>query len=186
MMRLLIAITIVVLSISAGPAKAADEALKLALKQAVEDSRNFQDPYKARVWLTDMSKRLEAVIPDPFYRLELLKIIHNEATRAGLEPELVLALVQVESAFDRFAISTYGARGLMQVMPFWKKEIGHPRDNLFHPRTNLRYGCTILKYYLDHERGNLFRALARYNGSVGKSRYPRRVLTAKRTRWYRQ
>jgi soluble lytic murein transglycosylase-like protein len=162
-----------------------DAALKLALRQAVEDTRTFDDPASAKVWLADMSNRLQRQIPNPFYRLELLRAIHEEATRAGIDPELVLAVVQVESHFDRFAISAYGARGLMQVMPFWKKEIGHPRDNLFHPQTNLRYGCTVLSHYLRQEKGNLGRALARYNGSLGMKRYPAKVFTALKTRWSR-
>jgi len=162
---------------------APDAALKLALRQAVEDTRTFDDPASAQAWLADMSNRLQYHIPNPFYRLELLRSIHEEATRTGLDPELVLAVVQVESGFDRFAISPYGARGLMQVMPFWKKEIGHPRDNLFHPQTNLRYGCTVLSHYLKQEKGNVGRALARYNGSLGMKVYPTKVFTALKTRW---
>ena len=165
------------------PAPAADPALRLALKQAVEDTASFSSADQARAWLARMSRRLRHKIPDPFYRLELLRLVHDEARRAGLEPELVLALIEVESGFDRFAISPRGARGLMQVMPFWKKEIGHPRDNLFHPATNLRYGCTILKYYLDRTGGDLTRALARYNGSAGRSAYPRLVYAALNRRW---
>ncbi|MCG6871251.1 MAG: lytic transglycosylase domain-containing protein [Gammaproteobacteria bacterium] len=162
-----------------------DPALRLALKQAVEGSDSFRDRFQAQVWLGDMSRRLQKRIPDPFYRLELLRTIHHETTRLHLEPELVLALIEVESAFDRFAISVSGAQGLMQVMPFWKKEIGHPGDNLFNPSKNLRYGCAILKFYMDQENGNVQRALARYNGSMGVSwEYSRRVFRAYRTRWY--
>ena len=168
-----------------GAAWGAEAALRLALKQAVEDTASFSNADQARQWLQRMSRRLRHKIPDPFYRLELLKLVHDEAQRAGLEPELVLALIEVESGFDRFAISPTGARGLMQVMPFWKKEIGHPRDNLFHPATNLRYGCTILKYYLDQTGGDLTRALARYNGSTGRSVYPRLVYAALNKRWRR-
>ena len=118
--------------------------------------------------------------------MELLQVIHEEAVRAGIQPELVLAVIQVESNFDRFAISPAGARGLMQVMPFWIKEIGHPDDNLFIPRTNLRYGCIILKYYMDMEHNNLNTALARYNGSLGKNTYPNLVLSALRHKWFEQ
>jgi len=125
-------------------------------------------------------------VPEDEDRLRLLKMIHYEATRADLPPELVLAVIQVESYFDRWAISGSGAQGLMQIMPFWLNEIGHPEDNLFHIQTNLRMGCTILKYYLDMERGDLTRALGRYNGSLGKFRYPNKVFEALRTRWYRQ
>jgi soluble lytic murein transglycosylase-like protein len=108
-----------------------------------------------------------------------------EASRAKLPPELVLAVIQVESNFDRFAISEAGARGLMQVMPFWLKELGRPDDNLFDAQTNLRFGCTILRYYLDREKGNRVRALARYNGSIGSFRYPNLVFAALRDKWYR-
>jgi len=162
---------------------AVDPKLRLALKQAVSDTLGFSDQIAAASWLNDMSSRLESRIPDPFYRAELLKLAHNEATRASLEPELVLAVIQVESEFDRFAVSPRGARGLMQVMPFWVNEIGRPEDNLFHPATNLRYGCTILRYYLDRTQGNLTDALARYNGSVGTREYANKVYLTLRTRW---
>lgn len=181
----LVALTLATALVPSAPAGAAEAALKLALRQAVEDTRSFSDHDQARTWLQRMSRRLRHKIPDPFYRLELLKLVHDEARRAGLEAELVLAVIEVESGFDRFAISPSGARGLMQVMPFWKKEIGHPRDNLFHPATNLRYGCTILKYYLDRTRGDLTRALALYNGSAGRSLYPRQVYAALQKRWRR-
>ena len=176
--------TAVLFAWSAAPAIGApDQGLALALKQAVETHDSFEDRFQAQVWLADMSSRLARRIPDPFYRVELLKTVHAEATRAGLKPELVLAVIHVESAFDRFAISTTGAQGLMQVMPFWKKEIGHPRDNLFRPQVNLRYGATILKYYMDQEKNNVEKALARYNGSAGQKVFPRKVLNALRTRW---
>jgi len=147
---------------------------------------SFPDQIAAQVWLTDMSTRLAKTLQNPFYRVDLLKVIHEEAIRAGLQPELVLAVIQVESNFDRFAISPVGARGLMQVMPFWIKEIGHPDDNLFIPRTNLRYGCAILRYYLELENNHINRALARYNGSIGQSRYPGLVMSAMRTKWFEQ
>jgi soluble lytic murein transglycosylase-like protein len=163
-------------------AQAADEAFKLAIAQAVAASPSFSDRAAGRRWLAEMSKRLEAAVPDPYYRIELLKTVHQEATRAGLAPELVLSVIQVESNFDRFAVSKHGAQGLMQVMPFWKKEIGHPRDNLFRPKTNLRYGCFILKHYLDLEGGNLVEALTRYNGGSAPT-YPARVSSALLTHW---
>jgi soluble lytic murein transglycosylase-like protein len=125
-----------------------DDEMRQALRQAMYGPEGFEDHIAAEVWLTDMSNRLKRTLPDSSYRLDLLKIIHAEATRTGLQPELVLAVIQVESNFDRFAISSAGARGLMQVMPFWIKELGHPDDNLFIPQMNLRYGTTILKYYL--------------------------------------
>jgi len=118
-------------------------------------------------------------------RLQILKIAHGEAMRARLDPELVLAVIDVESNFDRFAVSYAGARGLMQVMPFWLKEIGRPQDNLFHITTNLRMGCTILRYYLDMEHGDLRHALERYNGSRGQRHYPDRVLDRLSRKWYK-
>lgn len=162
-----------------------DEQLKILLATALAESDGFADRFDADVWLTDMSGRLQKRMPDPHERLHLLKQIHIEATRARLPPELVLAVIQVESNFDRFAISRAGARGLMQIMPFWLKEIGRPDDNLFNTTTNLRMGCTILRHYLDREKGDLTRALARYNGSLGKQTYPNLVFKALRTRWRR-
>ena len=171
------------------PAPAADgpdPALRALLREAVAAPDTFADRFEAQVWLLDMSTRLERLVPDPAERIEILETLHQEATRAELSPELVLAVVHVESRFDRFAISRVGARGLMQVMPFWLDEIGRPGDNLFHIRTNLRMGCTILRYYLDLEQGDLTRALARYNGSLGRNDYPVKVYRALRTRWYAQ
>ena len=163
-----------------------DAELKHLLKEAIEDSSGFADRFDAEVWLLDMSTRMTKQVPDPQERLEILKNVHQEATRAGLKPELVLSVIQVESNFKPFAISSVGARGLMQIMPFWLKEIGHPNDNLFSIQTNLRFGCTILSYYLKIEKNNLFRALGRYNGSLGKSRYPNKVNRAMREKWYKQ
>ncbi|MDN5863556.1 MAG: transglycosylase SLT domain-containing protein [Salinisphaera sp.] len=163
-----------------------DPALRAALVAAVNASDSFDNRYAAEVWLLDMSTRLAPLLDSPQKRLTLLRTVHREATRAGLRPELVLALIQVESRFARYAISPAGARGLMQVMPFWKKEIGRPQDNLFDVQTNLRYGCTILRYYLDQSGGNVTQALARYNGSFGKYWYPARVHAALSQRWYRR
>ena len=134
-------------------------------------------------WLTEMSRRLEKRIPNREHRLEILRAVHYEATRAGLDPQLVLGLIQVESGFKKYAVSSAGARGFMQVMPFWVKLIGGSEDNLFHLRTNLRYGCTILRHYLDIERGDLFRALGRYNGSLGRAEYPNLVRGAWHGQW---
>ncbi len=163
-----------------------DPELRTLLKQAATETESFSDRFDAEVWLTDMSQRLAKKVPDAKYRVELLRAAHHEATRAGLKPELVLAVIDVESGFNRFAISSAGARGLMQVMPFWLKEIGRPGDSLMSIQTNLRYGCTILKYYLDKERGNLRAALARYNGSQGQGWYPARVNLAYQKRWFPQ
>ncbi len=163
-----------------------DDKLRHLLKTAVVAADSFQDRFDAQVWMMDMSTRLAKRLPDPEERVEFLRLLHREAAKADLEPELVMAVIDVESNFDRFAISRVGARGLMQVMPFWREEIGRPDDNLFQVRTNLRYGCTILRYYLNAENGNLARALARYNGSAGRWEYPNRVFKALNTRWYRQ
>jgi len=162
-----------------------DAEMRALLIDAVQSSDSFGDRFDAEVWLTDMSKRLARKVPDPEERLRILKTVHYEATRAGLPPELVLALIEVESNFDHFAISRAGARGLMQVMPFWLEEIGRPDDDLFDIHTNLRMGCTILRLYLDREKGDRTRALARYNGSVGKTWYPQRIYRALSKRWYR-
>lgn len=160
-----------------------DPALKARLVQALAGSGGFSDRYDAEVWITDMSGRLARHLQEPQRRLQLLRHVHRESMGAGLPPELVLAVIDVESRFDRFAISSAGARGLMQVMPFWLAELGREEDNLFNVETNLRFGCTILRYYLDLEGGNVERALARYNGSLGSRRYPQRVMKAYRSRW---
>ncbi len=161
----------------------ADPELRELLKKAVAESDSFVDRFEAEVWLMDMSNRLAKKVPHTEKRIQLLKQIHFESRRAQLHPELVLAVIDVESNFNRYAISRAGAMGLMQVMPFWLKEIGRPDDNLFRARTNLRLGCTILKYYLDKEKGNLTRALMRYNGSLGSYRYTRKVFDALDYRW---
>ncbi len=161
-----------------------DPELRALLTQTVNDSSSFEDRFDAEVWLVDMSKRLSRYIKQPQQRLDLLRRVHAEARRAELMPELVLAVIHVESAFDRFAISRVGAQGLMQVMPFWKKEIGRPQDNLTRIETNLRYGCTILKHYIDKEKGDLIRALARYNGSLGRIKYPEKVLRFWQDYWF--
>lgn len=163
-----------------------DPELRRLLKDTITQSTSFQDRFDAEVWLVDMSGRLQRWIKDKDHRLRLLRMIHQEATRAGLQPELVLSVIHVESLFDRFAISSAGAQGLMQVMPFWKNEIGRPDDNLTKVHTNLRYGCTILKHYLDKENGDLIRALARYNGSLGQTWYPERVMNAWDRYWFVQ
>lgn len=161
----------------------ADPKLRQLLTEAIEASDSFGDRFEAEVWLIDMSSRLQPFLEDEKQRLELLRAIHREATRAKLVPELVLAVIEVESRFDHFAISKSGAQGLMQVMPFWLEEIGHPDDNLIEIHTNLRMGCTILKYYMDMENNDLHDALARYNGSYGSRVYSRKVLKALSINW---
>jgi soluble lytic murein transglycosylase-like protein len=134
-------------------------------------------------WMTEMSGRLTRRIPDRDARLDFLKTVHYEAKRAGLDPQMVLALIQVESGFKKYSVSSAGARGYMQVMPFWVRLIGSKDQNLFHMRVNLRFGCTILRHYLDIENGDLYRALGRYNGSLGKPEYPNMVRGAWEKRW---
>jgi soluble lytic murein transglycosylase-like protein len=135
-------------------------------------------------WLDEMSIRLARHIPDQQTRFDFLTTVQYEAARAGLDPQLVLGVIDVESRFRKYAVSKAGARGYMQVMPFWSQLIGSAEHNLFNLRTNLRYGCVILRHYLDIERGDLVRALARYNGSLGKkSDYADKVMTAWRARW---
>lgn len=157
------------------------------LHRAVSDQAVLKSAFPTQkeevAWLNAMSARLKNRIPDVDYRLDFLRTMHYEATRAGLDPQLVLGLIEVESGFRKYAVSGAGARGYMQVMPFWVKEIGAGGQNLFHLRTNLRYGCTILRYYLDMENGNLYRALGRYNGSLGKPGYPNMVRAAWHKYW---
>lgn len=157
--------------------------LRNYLQQAIDSSESFEDKYSAEVWLLDMSTRLEPFVSDHEERMHILRTVHHEASKAGLQPDLVLALIHIESRFDRFALSVAGAQGLMQIMPFWKKELGRKDDNFANIETNLRYGCTILKFYLDKENGHLSRALARYNGSTGKTWYPEKVMTKWQDYW---
>ena len=137
----------------------------------------------AHKWLYEMGKRLQQRIPDRKTRTEFLKTLHYEAMRNGLDPQMVLGLIQVESGFRKYAVSSSGARGYMQVMPFWIRVIGERQHNLFALRTNLRYGCVILRHYLNLENGDYFRALGRYNGSLGRPEYPDAVHAAWRGRW---
>jgi len=161
--------------------------VQAALSHAISDQApaksSFPNSMEAIDWLSEMSRRLERRVPDRESRLELLRAVHYEATRAGLDPQLVLGLIQVESGFRKYTVSSTGARGFMQVMPFWIKVIGRNEDNLFHLRTNLRYGCTILRHYLDIEQGDLYRALGRYNGSLGQPEYPNLVRGAWQKQW---
>ncbi|HEY8119482.1 MAG TPA: lytic transglycosylase domain-containing protein [Methylophilaceae bacterium] len=143
----------------------------------------FANQLEGRLWLRDMSERLKTRMPDKDLREDFLRTVYYEASRAGLDPQLVLGLIQVESGFKKYAVSSVGARGYMQVMPFWVRSIGSPEHNLFHLRLNLRYGCTILRHYLDIEHGDLYRALGRYNGSLGQPEYPTLVVGAWHRNW---
>ncbi|RDE22756.1 lytic transglycosylase domain-containing protein [Motiliproteus coralliicola] len=155
-----------------------DQELRSWLVEAVNQADSFEDRFDAEVWLVDMSARISRYVKDDQERLHILRSAHREAKRAGLPIDLVMGVIHTESLFQRFAISVVGAQGLMQVMPFWKNEIGRPEDNLTDIDTNLRYGCTILSYYLERSKGNLSEALARYNGSYGKMKYPNKVYAA--------
>jgi soluble lytic murein transglycosylase-like protein len=159
-----------------------------ALSRAVSDRAAprlmIENPSEADRWISDMSGRLPKDKPQVESPREFLTTVHYEASRAGLDPQLVLSVIQVESAFRKYATSIVGAQGYMQVMPFWVKLIGSPGDhNLYHLRTNLRYGCLILRHYLDRENGDIARALARYNGSLGRTEYSDMVLNTLRNRW---
>jgi soluble lytic murein transglycosylase-like protein len=186
---LLLLLLLVVGSVEAGNQREEPLAnsVRATMQKSVSDLASpmlvFNTPEEGAVWLTEMSERLKKRLPDTAYREDFLKSVHYEATRAGLDPQLVLGLIQVESAFKKYAVSSVGARGYMQVMPFWVKSIGTPDQNLFHLRLNLRYGCTILRHYLDIEHGDLYRALGRYNGSLGKPQYPNLVVGAMRKHW---
>lgn len=164
------------------------DSVRASLHAAVSDSAvkdtTFVSPAERQRWLTEMSTRMAKRMPDTQARLDFLNTVHYEASRAGLDPQIVLGLIQVESAFRKYAVSSVGARGFMQVMPFWVKAIGAKEHNLFHLRTNLRYGCTILRHYLDIEKGDLYRALGRYNGSLGRPEYPNLVRSAWEKSWH--
>lgn len=161
--------------------------VRAMMQKSVSDAASprlvFASEGEGQLWLQEMSRRLQKRIPDPAFREDFLRTVHYEATRAGLDPQLVLALIQVESGFKKYAVSSVGARGYMQVMPFWVRTIGTSDHNLFHLRLNLRYGCTILRHYLDIEKGDLYRALGRYNGSLGQPQYPNLVVGAWRKYW---
>ncbi len=190
-MRLIVALALLV---SAGGAWAGAQkyeplaaSVQAALHAAVADRASpepkFTSIQEKIEWLAEMSRRLEKRIPDRQARLDFLKTVYYEAQRAGLDPQLVLGLIQVESGFKKYAVSSAGARGYMQVMPFWLKLLGTDDQNLFHLRTNLRFGCTILRHYLDIEKGDLYRALGRYNGSLGAPEYPNLVRGAWERQW---
>lgn len=159
--------------------------IRKALTAAIERTESFDDRFDAEVWLLDMSSRLERYVEMPSRRLKFLRLVHKEASAAGLSPNLVLAVIETESHFKPWVTSRAGARGLMQVMPFWKNEIGRPEDNLLDPAINLRYGCSILKYYIQQRaNGDVIEGLQRYNGNLRSNRYSSKVLSALAERWY--
>jgi soluble lytic murein transglycosylase-like protein len=162
--------------------------VQAALSKSVSDQAPPNSAFQSKLdevnWLSEMSNRLQKRIPNHKGRISFLKSVHYEATRAGLDPQLVLGLIQVESGFKKYAVSRAGAHGYMQVMPFWVKLIGARGDNLFSMRKNIRYGCVILRHYLDIEKGDLYRALGRYNGSLGRPEYPNLVVGAWKKQWH--
>jgi len=172
-------------SVLYGQQQIPDDDFKQQLAIAIANADQFEDRFAAQVWLTDMSSRLAEYAPHipESERLELLALVHKEATRSQLNPQMVLSLIQIESNFDRFAISKVGARGLMQIMPFWIEIIGRKQDNLFDITTNLRYGCAILSIYMKREKRELTTALARYHGSYPRNYYSLKVIKAWQNRW---
>ncbi|MEO8159430.1 MAG: lytic transglycosylase domain-containing protein [Betaproteobacteria bacterium] len=182
------------LALPAGPAVAGAQveevlsaSVQASLQAAISDRAAprlvFDSVSEGNAWMMEMSARLASKIPDSTARTDFLRTVHYEASRAGLDPQIVLGLIQVESNFRKYAVSSASARGYMQVMPFWVKLIGTPDQNLFHLRTNLRYGCTILRHYLALENGDYYRALGRYNGSLGKPEYPNLILSSWHGYW---
>lgn len=190
-MRLTLALPLLLLGSLCHAGAQREEALSLSVQTAMQRSINdalsprlvFNSPQEGESWLTEMSQRLTKRVPDEFIRQRFLTTVQYEASRAGLDPQLVLGLIQVESGFKKYALSSVGARGYMQVMPFWVRSIGSREQNLFDMHTNLRFGCTILRHYLDIEKGDLYRALGRYNGSLGRPEYPNLVLGAWKRHW---
>lgn len=160
-----------------------DPELRGVVAAAIEPTRCFDDKYERAVWFATMEPRLARYLADGKERELILHSVHCEAKRVGIPPELVLAVMDVESRFDRYAISSAGAVGLMQVMPFWPRELGMTNDQLVRIPDNVRMGSTILGYYLRKERGNYQRALQRYNGSLGRPKYSDLVIDRLAARW---
>lgn len=168
------------------------DSVRLALASQIADSRppertftSIEERLAFLAWMGEMSERLQGRVGDYSARVEFLRTLDYEATRAGLDRQLLLGLIQVESNFRKYAVSVAGARGYMQVMPFWAGVIGDGESRrLFEMRTNLRYGSVILRHYLDIENGDVFMALGRYNGSRGRSQYPNAVHAAWKGRWH--
>jgi len=185
------AILLVLVSLPARAGNQVEEALASNVQNSLHRSVSdypaprlvFPTDVEGWAWLADMSSRLASKMPDWPTRRDFLITVQYEATRAGLDPQLVLGLIQHESNFRKYAVSSAGARGFMQVMPFWVRQIGNGGHDLFTLRTNLRYGCTILRYYLEIEQGDLYRALGRYNGSLGRGEYPNAVLASMNRYW---
>jgi soluble lytic murein transglycosylase-like protein len=162
-----------------------DPELRAVVARAINEAECFADHYDSAVWYKLMEPRMRALVQDEDERLDILKQVYCETHRAGesrLPPGLVLAVISVESRFDRWAVSSSGAVGLMQVMPFWPEQLGMRRYELVHVAPNIRMGCAILRFYLQYERNDVRKALARYNGSIGRRDYPDKVIS-QWTRW---
>ncbi|MGH8160545.1 MAG: transglycosylase SLT domain-containing protein [Gammaproteobacteria bacterium] len=169
----------------AGPVSQTTAALTDKVKAAMKVSDDgFRDVYVRQVWMKIMGQRLAPIVPDSTRRHKLLLLVHGEAVEAGVPPALVLAIINVESDFKRWAVSTTGAQGLMQIMPFWLKVAGQPGDNLFNPRTNVRLGCTILAYYLKQADGDITLALQSYYGRRYGTTYSDKVIRLLNSRWH--
>jgi soluble lytic murein transglycosylase-like protein len=160
-----------------------DPELGRLLQQALEADQCFEDKFAEQVWLAAMEPKLLKLVKDPHERAQILRHVYCEAQRLALPPGLVMAVIDVESRFDRWAVSSAGAVGLMQIMPFWPRQLGMTNQELVRIPQNIRMGCTILKFYLDREKGDYTRALARYNGSVGRRTYSDLVLVRLANRW---
>lgn len=160
-----------------------DPELGKLLQQALKAEECFEDKFEQQVWLAAMEPQLSRIVKNEAERAEILFHVHCEARRLSLPPGLVMSVIDVESRFDRWAVSYAGAVGLMQIMPFWPRELGMTNEELVRIPQNIRMGCTILKFYLDREKGDYTRALARYNGSVGRRNYSDLVLTRLANRW---
>jgi soluble lytic murein transglycosylase-like protein len=181
------------LALAPGPASAGAQveeqlaqSVVAGLQRSISDNpvpADYANKAGLRPWIDEMSRRLAPKLPDVRARDDFLATVHYEAARAGLDPQLVLGVIQHESNFRKYAISSAEARGYMQVMPFWTRLLRAPEHNLFNLRTNLRYGCVILRFYLDTEHGDLYRALGRYNGSLGRPEYPNAVIATMNRNW---
>jgi len=181
-----LALTLLVLALSGTTARAdrqQDPELRAVIAAALQPTPCFDDRYDREVWFAYMEPRLERIVRSDAEREQILHHVHCEARRVRIPPELVLAVIDVESRFDRYAVSSAGAVGLMQVMPFWPGELGMHNSQLVQIADNIRMGTTILGYYLAKERGNFQRALQRYNGSLGRPKYSDLVLDRLASRW---
>ncbi|MDP6376894.1 MAG: transglycosylase SLT domain-containing protein [Pseudomonadales bacterium] len=183
MARYVLLTIILLTTLPADAERHVDPLLLEKLAAVMAENSASSDRFEAEVWLKASEQRLLPFVNDGPERLRILEAAYRESHRQQLDPDLVMAVMEVESHFDRFAISKSGAQGLMQVMSFWRIEIGRPQDNLTDLETNIRYGTTILAHYLDLADGDLVDALGHYNGSRGKLKYPERVVKAWRSRW---